>query len=169
MTYGIKKPVVSGTSTAEMRQVNLDSPTVLVESTRFGSFEVEASRILRLREHLLGFPHSSTFVIIEVEDSPYLWLQSADEPEVAFLAMSPFVFFPSYDLELSDDAQEALDIEDASQVQILTLLTIHRAGEQPETITANLLGPIVVNTDTGYARQVVLDQGQYTTREPLVA
>lgn len=141
---------------------------MLVESTRFGSFEVETSRTLRFQESLLGFPDSRTYVVIEVEDSPYVWLQSVEEPEVAFLATSPFPFFPSYDLELAEEQQLALGVDDVSQVEVLTLLTIHRSGDTAEGITANLLGPIVVNIDSREARQVVLETTDYTTREPLV-
>lgn len=139
-----------------------------VQSSRFGSFEIEASRALNFSQSLLGFPESSTYVVIEVEDTPYIWLQSADEPDVAFLATSPFIFFPSYDLVLGDEEQQELDVDDVSQVEVLTLLTVHRSGELPETITANLLGPIVVNTESRQALQLVLDNPEYTTRVPLV-
>jgi flagellar assembly factor FliW len=108
-------------------------------------------------------------VVVEVEESPYIWLQSVDEPDVAFLATSPFWFFPEYDLELGDEDQQALDVADPSQLEVLTLLTVHRAGETPETITANLLGPIVVNTENRQALQLVLDNPDYSTRVPLVA
>lgn len=142
---------------------------MLVESTRFGSFEVESRRTLAFDEGLLGFPDSSTYVVVEVEDSPYVWLQSTSEPDVAFLAISPFVFFPQYDLELGDEDQAALEVDDPAQVEVLTLLTVHRVGDEPQTITANLLGPIVVNVDNRKARQLVLDNPEYSTREPLVA
>jgi flagellar assembly factor FliW len=140
-----------------------------VRSTRFGTFEVDESRALEFAQGLLGFPDSSTYVVIEVEDSPYFWLQSVDEEDVAFLATSPFVFFPGYDLELGDEEQKSLDVDNPEQVEVLTLLTVHRAGEQPESITANLLGPIVVNTESRKALQLVLDNPDYTTRVPLVA
>ncbi len=140
-----------------------------VRSTRFGTFEVDESRALVFAQGLLGFPDSSTYVVIEVEDSPYFWLQSVEEDDVAFLATSPFVFFPGYDLELGDEEQQRLEVDDPGQVEVLTLLTVHRAGEQPESITANLLGPIVVNTETRRALQLVLDNPDYTTRVPLVA
>lgn len=142
---------------------------MLVESTRFGSFEVEASRSLSFDDTLLGFPNSSTYVVVEVAETPYVWLQSVDEPEVAFLATSPFLFFPDYDLVLPDQAREALGVDDPSQVEVLSLLTVHRVGEAPVNITANLLGPIVVNIESRQARQVVLDRSGYTTREPLVS
>lgn len=147
----------------------VQSEPMQIESTRFGSFDVEASRLLDFEEALLGFPSSSTYAVVEVEDSPYLWLQSADEPEVAFLATSPFLFFPTYDLELSQSDQRSLGIDDPSQVDVLALLTVHRVVDEPVDITANLLGPIVVNVETRKARQLVLETTEYTTREPLVA
>ncbi len=142
---------------------------MLIESTRFGSFEVEASRSLSFDDPLLGFPDSATYVVVEVVDTPYVWLQSADEPEVAFLATSPFLFFPDYDLELPEQARESLGVDDPSQVEVLSLITVHRMGDDPVNITANLLGPIVVNVESRKARQVVLDRSGYSTREPLVA
>ncbi len=109
-------------------------------------------------------------MVIEVEDSPYIWLQSVDESDVAFLATSPFLFFPDYDLVLGDEEQLALDLEDPSQVEVLALLTVHRSsGDTLEQITANLLGPIIINTESRQALQLVLDNPTYSTREPLVA
>ncbi len=140
-----------------------------VRSTRFGTFEVDDSRALVFHEGLLGFPRSSTYVVVEVDETPYFWLQSVDEEDVAFLATSPFIFFPGYDLELGDEEQRSLEIEKPDQVEVLTLLTVHRAGERPESITANLLGPIVVNSETRRALQLVLDNPNYSTRVPLVA
>lgn len=139
-----------------------------VESTRFGEFEVEDSRALNFTQNLLGFPHSSTYVVVEVEETPYIWLQSADEPEVAFLATSPFLFFPDYDLVIGDEQQQALDVDDPDQVEVLTLLTVHRDADSADSITANLLGPIVINTESRQALQLVLDNPSYTTRVPLV-
>jgi flagellar assembly factor FliW len=141
-----------------------------IQSSRFGEFEIEASRALSFPQSLLGFPESSTYVVIEVEDSPYIWLQSADEPDVAFLATSPFLFFPEYDLVLGDEEQSSLGVEDVSQVEVLTLLTVHRSSDDAlEQITANLLGPIIINTESRQALQLVLDNPSYSTREPLGA
>jgi flagellar assembly factor FliW len=149
--------------------VPLPSAPMLVESSRFGSFEVDASRSLSFDDSLLGFPDSTTYVVVEVEDTPYVWLQSGDEPDVAFLVTSPFLFFPDYDIELPEQARDALGVNDPSQIEVLALLTVHRMGDAPVAITANLLGPIVVNVESRKAAQVVLDRSGYSTREPLVA
>ncbi len=98
-----------------------------------------------------------------------MWLRSAEEDDVAFLAVSPFAFFPDYDFEIDEEQEQSLGLEDVSQVQILTLVTVHRADDGAITsVTANLLGPIVINADTGAARQIVLEETDYTTQVPLV-
>ncbi len=143
-------------------------PMMLVESTRFGTFELEEDRALRFAEGLLGLPDSTSYALIEVEDSPYAWLQSVDEPELAFLTTSPWEFYPDYDLEIDDADQGSLGLDSPESAEVLILLTIHRQDDEAVDITANLLGPIVVNTNTRVARQIILSGSSYSTQEPLV-
>ena len=42
-------------------------------------------------------------------------------------------------------------------------------GEKPEDATANLLGPVVINTRTREGLQVVLPEAGWTTKVPLLA
>ena len=144
---------------------------VLVRSTRFGNFDVDDERVLQVNGGLLGIPDSERYVVVETDedDSPYFWLQSADEPAVAFLATAPWLFFPDYELVLDDDELEVLALERPEDAQVFLLLTVHREGDQISDITANLLGPVVVNTVTRRGRQLVLDNSSYTTRRSLVA
>lgn len=141
---------------------------MLVESTRFGTFELEDAQTLRFEEGLLGLPESKGYALIEVEDSPYAWLQSVEEPELAFLTVSPWDFYPDYDLEINDEDQKQLELDSAENAEVLVLLTVHRQDDEAVDITANLLGPIVVNHKTRAARQIILDGSPYTTQEPLV-
>lgn len=142
---------------------------MIVESTRFGSFEVDEARSIEFSEGIMGFPNSTRYVIVEVEESPYSWLQSLDEADVAFLTVEPWAFFPDYDLELSTQHQTELGITSPEQTAVLVLLTVHRADGSDVELTANLLGPVVINSESQAARQVVLEKTPYTTREPLVA
>lgn len=144
---------------------------VLVTSSRFGRFEVDDDRVLHVPGGLLGIPSSTGYVLVETDedDSPYFWLQSVDEPDVAFLATTPWSFFPDYELVIADDELEALALRQPEDAEVFLLLTVHRDGEQVSDITANLLGPVVVNTTTRGARQLVLERNDYTTRMSLVA
>ncbi len=142
---------------------------MMVESTRFGTFELAEDRALRFSDGLLGLPDSTSYALIEVEDSPYAWLQSLNEPELAFLTTSPWDFYPDYDLEINEEDQRLLDLNTPDAAEVLVLLTVHRQENEAVDITANLLGPIVVNSDTRAARQVILEGSPYSTQEPLVA
>jgi flagellar assembly factor FliW len=64
--------------------------------------------------------------------------------------------------------QEELGLDDPADSEIFLLLSVQLEGDQPVGITANLLGPIVVNKNLKRARQIVLDGARYSTQEPLV-
>jgi flagellar assembly factor FliW len=60
----------------------------------------------------------------------------------------------------------ALGIDSADDVLVLLVLT---AGETLSSTTANLLAPLLVNTRTRRAQQVILDDGDLSIAAPLVA
>ncbi len=96
----------------------------------------------------------------------WVWLQAIEDPDLAFLAIDAFLFFPDYDLVLPTADATALDVQTPEEVEVLALVTLNRdEGGGLEAITTNLLGPVVVNNRTHGARQVVLSDSEYTTRE----
>ena len=142
-------------------------PAVQVASDRFGDLDIDDDRILTFDEGLLGFPEARRFAMLETNDSGlYFWLQSLDDPALAFLSVVPWPFFPDYEPELTDDAQQALAIDHEEDAIVLCLLTVQR---EESTITANLLGPLVVNSHTRIGRQLVLAESGYPVRAPLAA
>jgi flagellar assembly factor FliW len=138
---------------------------VIIESDQLGSVDIDESKILTFPGGLLGFPDIERFAVVDAGDGDtYFWLQSVDDPQLAFLAAVPWAFFPDYEPVLSDADQEALDLTTASDATLFCLLTITE-----EAVTANLLGPLVVNSRTREGRQVVLGDSEYSTRTALAA
>ncbi len=144
---------------------------MIVESTRFGTLELTSDEIIDFGPGLLGFADSRSYVLIELpDDDDYLWLHSVDEPDVAFLVVRPWGFFPDYEIDVPDATISELALDSPVDAEVFLLLTVHRSEEaQPDFLTANLLGPVVVNTRQRCGRQVVLDSSSYGTREPLVS
>lgn len=137
--------------------------TVLISSERFGDVDCEESATLRFPHGLLGFEEETSFAVVPVDDDGvYSWLQSANDPALAFLVTSPHYFFADYEPEVNDADLEELEVADPADLVLLCMLTIAE-----DAITANLLGPLVLNTRTRVARQVVLPDGRWSTREPL--
>ncbi len=102
------------------------------------------------------------------EDSPYARLVSLERPDTAFLVAPPEAFFDDYDVQLSDDDATALQLDSADDALVLVVITV---GERAEEATANLLGPLVLNTRRRLGAQVVQpDTGDGRgTRVPLRA
>lgn len=143
--------------------------TMQIATSRFGVLDALDEHLVEIEGGLLGFPDATRYVRVPVVDSEgWLWLQAADDPELAFLAISAFRFFPDYDVDIPDADAEAIGLTDATDAEVLALVTVNRStAGTVEGITANLLGPVVINTRTGTARQVVLAESAYSTREPV--
>jgi flagellar assembly factor FliW len=92
-------------------------------------------------------------------------LQSLDEEAISLLVAEPDVICPDYQPNLSPDDLAAVGLADAADARLNCVLTVRQS---PLTITANLLGPIVVNPATGAAIQAVLTDTSYPTRHLLV-
>jgi flagellar assembly factor FliW len=141
---------------------------VLVASERFGELEVDESSVLDFPDGLLGFSHAHRFAMIATgDDEVYYWLQSLDDPSLAFLSVIPWAFFPDYEPELADEDVAALALESAADAVVLCLLSVHR--DEPSQVTCNLMGPLVVNATTRVGRQIVLNDPSMPVRAPLGA
>jgi flagellar assembly factor FliW len=140
---------------------------VRVATARFGELEVDEERVLTFPDGLAGFSGAKRFTLVEVPgNEAFLWLQSLDDPALAFLSTIPWPFFPDYEPEVPESDQELLALADPTDALVLCLLTVRRdEGE----VTANLLGPLVVNQRTRTGRQVVLADSKHALRAPLVA
>jgi flagellar assembly factor FliW len=135
---------------------------MLILSEHLGEIEVDEQTIVDIPDGLLGFPQTTRFVLVAAEDMGlYSWLQSVDHPDVSFLAVVPTPFFPDYEPDLPEKDCLALELEDPGDAQVLCLVTI---GDE---VTANLLGPVVVNVRNRVGRQVVLAHQDLTTAAPI--
>ncbi|MCL4235574.1 MAG: flagellar assembly protein FliW [Deltaproteobacteria bacterium] len=141
------------------------APRVRVHTSRFGDIEVEIGRAIKIPGGLLGFPDSARYALLEPDqDSPFWWLQSLDEGDLAFVVTDPLEFFPDYRVDARSEELDALGISDRSDLDVLVLLSL-KGGI--ESMTANLQGPILLNAKTRVGRQFVLKDSGYQTRHAL--
>ncbi len=131
-------------------------------STRFGSFEVPNDSIVTFPSGLLGFPEQQQYVILDHDtEAPIKWLQSIDEPELAFVILNPTVFHPNYHIEVSADALMEIRAQQGEELALAVILTI--PSNDPSRITANLRGPLLISHKTKLGKQLVLSE-EFPTR-----
>lgn len=123
--------------------------------------------VIELVHPMPGFPQHSRFALVQLDDDGVLCsLTSLEEPGLRFLVVPPVRFFPDYAPEVDEESLGDLGIVSADDVLVLCVLT---AGESLSSTTANLAAPVLVNTTTHRALQVVLDDPALSVATPLVA
>lgn len=137
-----------------------------VYSNRFGSLDVAEEALVTFPSGLVGFPSHRRFVVLDVEDTlEYQWLQSADEPSLAFVLVDMQVLNTDYQVEISDDSLRELEVHAADSLSLLAVVTI--PADAPQRASANLRAPIVVNLRTRKGKQVILHES-IPIRYPLI-
>lgn len=137
-----------------------------VETARFGTLRVAPERVIDFPRGLVGLPAARRFTMLHEQDgeSPFFWLQSLDDPTLAFVVCDPRVFFPDYSVPLPAEDQHQLGIDDPDDGTVCVILVI--PGD-PRRITANLRGPLVINAQRRIGVQLVLAGDEFPVRAHL--
>jgi flagellar assembly factor FliW len=137
-----------------------------VKTTRFGELEVDESRTITFAESILGFPESKRFILLEHEtNSPFKWLQSLDEEKLAFILIDPLYVMPEYRIEVMKEDITSIELTSLEKAVVICIVNI---GKEATSITANLIGPIIVNPDKMLAKQVVALNSEYSIRHSIM-
>ena len=137
-----------------------------INTTRFGEIEIDESGMIHFPEGLLGFPDHRDYVILEHKPgSPFLWLQSMTAPDLAFVMANPFLIMSDYLEDLSPEEESLFKQEGDREIIVFALVTIPPGEADKATI--NLLGPIVIDSASRKARQVILANSRYSHCHPL--
>jgi len=135
-----------------------------IQTTRFGVISVEDDRIMTFSQGLLGFPENQQFALIQTgEENYFFWLQSVEDPNLAFVITDPTTFFRDYTVQVREETQAEIELEDVNDAQ--TFVICNKVGEW---LTGNLLGPLVINVRNRKGSQIVLTDKKWTTRQPLL-
>lgn len=139
---------------------------MLIETKYSGELEIDENSIVTFEQGIPSFETETRFILLPFssEPSPFYVLQSVETPGLALVVMTPFSFFPDYEVKLSDQTLEDLQIEDEKDVALLVVLTLK---DTLETSTANLRGPVVINSKKQLGKQIALSQPDLHTRHAL--
>jgi flagellar assembly factor FliW len=137
---------------------------MLTDTTRFGRVDVDEGRTITFTDGILGFPQRRRYALIQTSPDPiFFWLQSLEDPGLAFVVCDPLAFVADYQAPIRHDDVEALGLRDLSDAQVLVI-----CNKVDGHLTANLLGPLVVGAHSLRAKQLVLSDKRYSTRHRLM-
>lgn len=124
----------------------------------FGEIEIDESKIITFEDGIIGFPDMKKFTLIfdeEKEGRPSIsWLQSMDEPEIAFPVMDPLFVCETYNPSVEDELLKNLGTIKEDNLYVLVTVTV---PQNIKELAVNLKAPIVINTDTRKASQIIVE------------
>lgn len=137
-----------------------------IETKYSGDLEINEKNIITFEQGVPSFEEETRFILLPFSDEPgpFYILQSVTTPGLALVVMTPFSFFPDYEVALSDQTLEDLKIEKEEDVALFVVLTLRETLDES---TANLRGPIVINSSAQLGKQIALNQPHYHTRHSL--
>lgn len=124
----------------------------------FGEIEIDESKIITFEDGIIGFPDMKKFTLIfdeEKEGRPSIsWLQSMDEPEIAFPVMDPLFVCETYNPSMEEELLKNLGTIKEDNLYVLVTVTV---PQNIKELAVNLKAPIVINTDTRKASQIIVE------------
>jgi flagellar assembly factor FliW len=142
------------------------SDNIKVKTSRFGELEVSPEQIVNLPLGMVGFPNLKRYILFPHKTgSAFFWLQSLERPDLAFVLINPLMVEANYQITLSGSDRKLLDIKDPNQIQVWAVVTIPHGA--PDSMTANLKAPVVLNLENRLMAQIILESDDYPLKKVL--
>lgn len=134
---------------------------MILDTKFFGKVEVEEQKLIIFSDGIPGFENLTKFIFMtdDDENSPFCWLQSVEDVDIVFTIFDPFTIFSDYNPTVSiEEIKNSIGEFDDEDILIYVVANI------PNNIcdmTINLKAPIVINTKTNKAKQIISTNEDY--------
>lgn len=159
-TAGASTGATAGVSTG----ASGPAPTERFETSRFGAVDVIVDSIISFPDGLIGLNGSRYALLSTDPSSPFLWLQSLDDPAVALPVTNPHRFFADFAVELEDAEAEQLGLDQGASADVYVTVT---ATKVVTDLTVNLRAPLLIRERRGH--QVMNRHPGMAVKTPLFA
>lgn len=134
-----------------------------INTRDFGVIQVDQDSVYDFPKGIYGFENDNKFAIFEktFEDVSFLYLQSVNNLNPCFLVFEPQDFYPNYEPDLSKEDLELCQVETQEELIFLVISTVPASLTE---LSLNMKSPIVLNTKTKKAMQVILQNPDYTIK-----
>ncbi len=128
----------------------------------FGEIEIPREKVIHFPDGIIGYPDLKDFTLIhnaDFKEPKVFHLQSLTDGDFGMLVVDPLNITKKYVPDvLAKDIPGADDLDDEN-ILVLVTVTVEDNGK----FTANLMAPIIINTDTMTGVQAMTQNG-YSTK-----
>lgn len=130
---------------------------------KFGEILIDENLIFDFVEPIIGYDELKRYVLVEhSENSAFKWLQSIEDPSLAFPVTSPAFFDIDYQFEIPTEKAEKINLTSVESLISLNIVTI--PSSNPRKATINLLAPIIINAANKQGMQLILSNSNYPVK-----
>ncbi|MEG0371069.1 MAG: flagellar assembly protein FliW, partial [Clostridium sp.] len=102
----------------------------------FDEIEINENTILNFQNGIPGFEGYKQYALLDFEEKKIKCLQCIDNVNICLILISPWDYNDTYEINISDDEINNLDIKDQKQVLVFNIVTVRE-----NKITANFVAP----------------------------
>ncbi|GAB6094296.1 flagellar assembly protein FliW [Desulfatiferula olefinivorans] len=131
---------------------------------QFGKVQIDEAKIITMPGGIPGFSNAKRFIILDHDDiRPFHSFQCVDLEELSFIIMDPFLFKGDYAVDIDPYLKE-MAWEDDSVDDLYLYVIINAADPDPRKMTANLMGPLLINVKKNQGVQMMVNDRQYSSK-----
>jgi len=136
-----------------------------IETLRFGVVEVDEDKTIEFNDGVPGLEQYRKYALLQFEESyPIVWLQSMDDTGICLPVLDTFNVLPDYVFDIDETDVKELNLNNPDELHVVSVVVI---PEDIQGMTVNLAAPIIINTKTGSAKQIMLSGSEYNVRAPV--
>jgi len=127
--------------------------------------EIDEEKTILFSDGIPGLEQYKKYTILQFEDSyPIVWLQSLEDTGICLPVLDTFKVLPEYVFDIDETDVKELELTSPDELHVVSVVVI---PEDIQGMTVNLAAPVIINTNTGNAKQVVLSGSEYNVRAPV--
>ncbi|KXS41262.1 MAG: hypothetical protein AWU54_1691 [Candidatus Frackibacter sp. T328-2] len=135
-----------------------------LKTTRFGKIEIDSDEVISFKQGLYGFKDNKEFILLMDDETPFFWLQAIDNRDLAFVVTEPWNYCEDYEFDLDNEVKKELKIEKKQDVLVVNIVVV---PDNLQDMTMNLKAPVIINKNEQIAKQVILDDDDYSVKYKL--
>lgn len=140
----------------------------MIKTAMFGDIAIDDAKTIVFEDGIIGFSDMTKFTLITDEENKdsnkIFWLQSLEDGTFAMPVVDPFAIFEDYNPVVEDEWFRMLGEHEEEDLLVFLTMVV------PEDITqmsVNQKAPIIINTKTQKACQIIVEGDDYLIRCPV--
>ena len=138
---------------------------MVAKTKLFGEIDINDEKVILFEQGLIGFENLKKFAILfdadHADQRNISWLQSLEEPTLAFPIIDPFLIREDYNPEIEDSGLATLGDLKEEDLNVLVTLSVPKDIKQ---MSCNLKAPIIINVETRKGAQLIAENNDYPVK-----